>query len=126
MNEFDYDMTISSMGQSSSPGNEQRDYWSSLKADTSGSRNYIGVKNPAIDDIIEKLIQAPNREELVALTRALDRILLSGYYVIPQWHIDHFRVAYWKKLSRPAELSGLTPATTDTWWVKQSTETPAQ
>ncbi len=119
MNDFDYDMTISSMGQSSSPGNEQRDYWASAKADIPGSRNYIGIKNKAVDDIIEKLIQAPSRDELVALTRALDRILLSGYYVIPQWHIDHFRVAYWKKLGRPAELSGLTPAVTDTWWVKQ-------
>lgn len=118
MNKFDYDMTISSMGQSSSPGNEQRDYWASEKADITGSRNYIGIKNKVIDDIIEKLIQAPSREELVALTRALDRVLLSGYYVIPQWHIDHFRVAYWKKLGRPAKLSGLTPAVTTTWWVK--------
>jgi len=118
MNDFDYDMTIGSMGQSSSPGNEQRDYWSSVKADTPGSRNTIGVKDPVVDDLIEKLIQAPSRAELVALTQALDRVLLSGYYVIPQWHIDHFRVAYWKKLGRPAELSGLTPAVTDTWWVK--------
>lgn len=119
MNEFDYEMTISSMGQSSSPGNEQRDYWASSKADMAGSRNYIGVKSQAVDGIIEKLIQAPNREKLVAYTRALDRILLSGYYVIPQWHIDHFRVAYSKKLGRPETLSGLTPAVTDTWWVKQ-------
>ena len=119
MNDFDFDMTIGSMGQSSSPGNEQRDYWSSAKAETPGSRNYIGIKSPVIDDIIEKLIQAPNREELVAYTRALDRILLSGYYVIPQWHIDHFRVAYAKKLGRPETLSGLTPATTDTWWIKE-------
>lgn len=119
MNNFDYEMTISSMGQSSSPGNEQRDYWSSEKADINGSRNYIGVKNSVIDDLIEKIIQAPSREELVALTRALDRVLLSGYYVIPQWHIDHFRVAYWNKLARPKNLSGLTPAVTDTWWSEE-------
>jgi len=118
MNDFDYDMTVGSMGQSSSPGNEQRDYWASAKAEMPGSRNYIGVSHPVIDDLIEKLIQAPSREELIMLTRALDRVLLSGYYVIPQWHIDHFRVAYWKKLGRPSELSGLTPAVTDTWWVK--------
>ena len=119
MDNFDYDMTISSMGQSSSPGNEQRDYWSSAKADLVGSRNYIGIKDPVIDEIIEKLIQAPSREELVAYTRALDRVLLSGHYLIPQWHIDHFRVAYWKKLGRPETLSGLTPAASTTWWVKQ-------
>lgn len=118
MNDFDYDMTIMSMGQSDSPGNEQRDYWSSVKADMAGSRNYIGIKNDVIDDIIEKLIQAPNRAELVALTQALDRILLSGHYVIPHWHIDYWRVAYWAKLGRPETLSNLTPAITDTWWVK--------
>ncbi len=119
MNDFDYDMTIGSIAQSSSPGNEQRDFWSSVKADMQGSRNYIGVKDPVIDDVIEKIIQAPSREELVALTQALDRILLSGYYVIPQWHVDHWRVAYWKKLGRPENLSDLTPAITDTWWVKK-------
>ena len=119
MNSFDYDMTIGSIAQSSSPGNEQRDFWASEKADIPGSRNYIGIKDPAIDDLIEKIIKAPSREELVALTRALDRILLSGYYLIPQWHIDHWRVAYWKKLGRPDHLSDLTPAIGDTWWIKE-------
>lgn len=118
MNDFDYDMTIMSIGQSDSPGNEQRDYWASVKADMAGSRNYIGIKSEVIDDIIEKLIQAPNRAELVALTQSLDRILLSGYYVIPHWHIDYWRVAYWAKLGRPETLSHLTPAIDDTWWVK--------
>lgn len=119
MNDFDYDMTISSIGQSSSPGNEQRDFWASVKADIPGSRNYIGIKSPVIDEIIEKIIKAPSREELVALTRALDRILLSGYYLIPHWHIDYWRVAYWKKLGRPENLSNITPAISDTWWVKE-------
>ena len=119
MNDFDFDMTVMSIGQSSSPGNEQRDYWSSKKADIPGSRNYIGIKNPVLDDLIEKIIQAPNREELIALTRAMDRILLSGHYVIPHWHVDYWRVAYWKKLGRPENLSDLTPAVADTWWVKE-------
>lgn len=118
MNDFDYDMTIGSMAQSSSPGNEQRDYWSSVKADMVGSRNYIGIKNPVIDEIVEKIIQAPSREELVALCRALDRILLSGYYVIPHWHIDYWRVAYQSELGRPDILSDITPAVNDTWWIK--------
>ena len=119
MNDFDYDMTIGTIPQSDSPGNEQRDFWASVKADIPGSRNYIGVKDPVIDDLIEKIIQAPSREELVALCRALDRILLSGYYVIPHWHIDYWRVAYWSKLERPKHLSDLTPAIGDTWWVKK-------
>jgi len=115
MNDFDYEMTIGSLPQSSSPGNEQRDYWSSAKADLSGGRNYIGVKDPVIDDIIERLIKAPSRTELIALTQALDYVLLSGYYLIPQWHIDHWRIAKWKKLAHPATMSHLTPAITDTW-----------
>ena len=87
-------MTIGSIAQSSSPGNEQRDYWSSEKADLSGGRNYIGVKDTAVDEIIEKIIKAPSREELVALTQALDYVLLSGHYLIPQWHIDHWRAQH--------------------------------
>ncbi len=118
MNEFDFDVTINSIGQSSSPGNEQLDYWSSEKADISGSRNYMGIKSPVIDDLIVKIIKAPNRAELVALTQALDRVLLSGYYLIPHWHIDHWRTAYWAKLKRPETLSGLTPAIADTWWAE--------
>lgn len=119
MNDFDFDMTVLPIGQSDSPGNEQRDFWGSDKADTPGSRNYIGIKDKAVDEIIEKIIRAKSREELVALTHALDRILLAGYYVIPQWHTDHFNLAYWKKLERPKTLSPLTPGVSDTWWAKQ-------
>lgn len=122
MNDFDYDMTIASMPQSSSPGNEQRDYWSSVKANMVGSRNYIGIESAVIDEVIEKIIQAPSREELVALCRALDRILLSGYYVIPHWHIDYWRVAYNSELERPETLSNITPAINDTWWMKEKQE----
>ena len=119
MNEFDYDMTVGSIPQSDSPGNEQIDFWGSQKADTPGSRNYIGVKSKAVDDIIEKIIRAKSREDLVNHSRALDRVLLAGYYVIPQWHNDKFNLAYWKKLSRPTTLSPLTPAVAETWWIKE-------
>lgn len=118
LTDFDFDMTIMSMRQSSSPGNEQRDYWASAKADMPGSRNYIGIKNPVIDDLIERIIQAPNREELVALTRALDRVLLAGHYVIPQWHMPAWRVAYWNKFGRPDIVPHYTVGITETWWVK--------
>lgn len=120
MNTFDYDMTISSFSQSDSPGNEQRDYWSSQKADMKGSRNYLGIKNPVIDAIIEEIIRAPSREELIAQCRALDRILLAGHYVIPNWHIDHFRVAYWKKLQKPDKISPQAPNVSTTWWALKS------
>ncbi|PZO87479.1 MAG: hypothetical protein DI626_03940, partial [Micavibrio aeruginosavorus] len=84
-----------------------------------GSRNYIGIKDKVVDELIEKIIRAPSRAELVALTHALDRILLSGYYVIPHWHTDKFNLAYWKKIQRPENLSPLTPAVSETWWTRQ-------
>ncbi len=71
-----------------------------------------------IDDLIEKIIRAKSREDLVAHTHALDRILLSGYYTIPQWHTDTFNLAYWKKIARPDKLSPLTPGVTETWWAQ--------
>lgn len=119
MNDFDFDMTVSSIPQSSSPGNEQRDFWASDKVDIAGSRNYMGIKDPVIDALIEKIIKAPSREELVALTHALDRVLLSGHYLIPHWHIDYWRIASWKKLHHPETLSAITPAVSDTWWVEE-------
>ena len=118
--DFDFDMTISVFGQSSSPGNEQRDFWSSEKADTPGSRNLIGVKDPTVDAIIEDLIQAESREDLVNHTRALDRILLHNYYVIPMWHFPIWRIAYWNHLERPETLSPISPLISYTWWSNES------
>ena len=120
MNGFDFDMTIGGFGQSDSPGNEQRDFWGSEKADIQGSRNYIGIQNPAIDQIIEELIQAKSREDLVTHVRALDRILLSGHYVIPMWHYNKWRIAHWAKIERPETLSGISPLISDTWWAKEA------
>lgn len=119
MNDFDYDMTPLVIAQSDSPGNEQRDFWNSAKADMQGSRNYIGIKDPVIDEIVEKLIRARTRNELVAYTQALDYLLLAGHYVIPNWHTNTFRIAYNAKLDHPDTLSPLTPAVSDTWWVKE-------
>lgn len=119
MNDFDYEMTVLSIAQSNSPGNEQKDFWSSDKANIPGGRNYMGVKDPVVDDLVNKIIRAKSREDLVALSHALDRVLLAGYYCIPQWHTDHFNLAYWKKLERPKELSPLTPSVSDTWWTRQ-------
>lgn len=119
MNEFDYDMTVGGFAQSDSPGNEQRDFWESEKADMPGSRNYIGIKNPAVDELVEMIIQAKNREDLVSHVHALDRVLQWNYYVIPQWHIAHWRLAWAKKLKHPEHLSHISPGITDTWWVQE-------
>jgi len=119
MTAFDYDMTISVFGQSNSPGNEQRDFWGSDKADIEGSRNYIGIKNPVIDDFIEMIIKAKSREDLVTTVRAMDRILLSGHYVIPMWHYPKWRIARWHNIARPENLSGISPLIVDTWWYEK-------
>ena len=84
---FDFDMIVSTFSQSLSPGNEQRNFWGSDAAKTNGSRNIIGISNEVIDLLIEKVISAKDREDLIVTTRALDRVLLWNYYVIPQWHI---------------------------------------
>jgi microcin C transport system substrate-binding protein len=116
MNEFDFDMTVEGFGQSLSPGNEQRDYWGSEAADTPGSRNTIGIKDPVVDHLIDKIIQAPTREDLITATRALDRVLLWGHYVIPHWHNRTFRVAYWDKFDRP-DTSPPYGLPLFSWWV---------
>eukprot|EP01030_Chromulinospumella_sphaerica_P034438 gene34438-biopygen15348 len=97
----DFDMMVGSFPQSSSPGNEQREFWQSSSADKPGSRNYIGLKDPAIDELVEQLINADSRNSLVAHAKALDRVLQFGYYVIPNWHIKTYRVAYWNHLGHP-------------------------
>lgn len=118
METFDYDMIVDVFGQSLSPGNEQRDFWSSEAADRSGSRNTIGIKDPVVDELIEKVIAAPDRISLINSTRALDRVLLWGHYVIPHWHIRNFRLAYWNKFSKPT----ITPKYGigfESWWYDQ-------
>lgn len=116
MNEYDFDMTIGGFGQSSSPGNEQRDFWGSEKADIPGSRNYIGIKDPVIDEMIEGIIQAKDRQDLVVKTRAMDRVLLHSHYVIPMWHYNKWRMAYWNKIKRPEQLSPISQNISNTWW----------
>ncbi|PCJ98635.1 MAG: hypothetical protein COA45_07930 [Zetaproteobacteria bacterium] len=121
---FDYDIIIANIGQSSSPGNEQREYWGSDRADMNGSRNYIGIKDPVIDELITGIIHATSREDLVTKTRALDRILLWNHYVIPMWHYPKWRLAYWDTLKRPDTLSHISPMITQTWWSSAAENTP--
>jgi len=114
---FDYDVIIERFLQSLSPGNEQRDYWESSRADLPGSKNSIGIKDPAVDALVEKLIAAPDRDSLIAATRALDRVLLWNWYVIPHWHDSVYRVAYWNRFSHPAVAPKYGLGFTDLWWV---------
>jgi microcin C transport system substrate-binding protein len=104
LRDWDFDVVTNSWGESQSPGNEQREYWSSKTADIAGSRNIAGIKNPAIDKLIERLIYARDRDDLVAATKALDRVLLWNNYVIPQWTYTKVRTARWDRFGRPAEL----------------------
>lgn len=114
---YDFDIIVHSIGQSHSPGNEQRFYFGSAAADQEGGSNPIGIKNPAIDKIIERIVAAQDRTELVAATRALDRVLLWNFYMVPQWFAAADRVAYWDRLGRPAKLPSQIPARiTQTWW----------
>jgi microcin C transport system substrate-binding protein len=118
---FDFDMIVWLWSQSLSPGNEQRDFWGSEAAGVRGTRNMAGIKDPVVDRLIDLVIQAPDRASLVARTRALDRVLLRGHYVIPHWHIQAFRVVYWNKFSRPA-VSPRYALGFDTWWVDAKKE----
>jgi microcin C transport system substrate-binding protein len=116
--EFDYDMVVGGFPQSESPGNEQRDFWGSEAAKRSGSRNAIGLADPAVDELVEFLIAAPDRASLVTRTRALDRVLLQGHYVIPNWFIGSDRIVYWNIFGRPAVVPRMgVPAQLDAWWI---------
>lgn len=122
---FDFDMIIGNWGQSQSPGNEQREFWSSTAADRQGSRNTAGIKNPAIDTLIEDLIASPTRDVLVARTHALDRALLWNFYVIPMYHSKVDRIAYWNRFGFPDEtpMQGTSP---NFWWVDPDLDSALQ
>ena len=114
--EFDFDVSVQSWGQSLSPGNEQREFFSSEFADKTGGRNYCGIKNEAIDSIIETLIKAPHRAALIAATKALDRALIWNHYVVPMWHLPFERVAYWKRVRHPENMPGFDLGYPSIWW----------
>jgi microcin C transport system substrate-binding protein len=115
---FDFDIIVAAWPQALSPGNEQRDLWSSQAADTPGSRNYAGIKDPAVDALIDRVIFAKSRGELVAATRALDRVLLWNHYVVPQFAHDKLWAARWDRFGRPDPLPeyGGSAFPTVWWW----------
>lgn len=112
----DFDMIVTGWGQSLSPGNEQRDFWGSAAADREGSSNYAGIKDPGIDALIERVIYAKDRAELVAATHALDRVLLAHDYVVPTWNYPNTRTARWNRFGRPDKLPEYSFGFPDIWW----------
>ena len=113
---FDFDMVSWRIGQSLSPGNEQRDFFHSEFADVEGSRNLVGIKHPAVDALVAAIIAAPDRAALVAACRALDRVLQWSYFAIPQFYLDAFRIAYWDRFGRPAKQPDYVVGF-GTWWI---------
>ena len=97
LREWDFDMITAAWGESLSPGNEQRGFWGSQAADQPGSLNYVGIKNPAVDAMIEQVVFAKSYDDLVAAAKALDRILLWNHYVVPQWSYNKLRAARWDR-----------------------------
>jgi len=120
LNVFDYDIVVGNFAQSESPGNEQRDFWGSEAADREGSMNLIGVKSAAIDKLVDHVIFAKDRSELVAATRALDRVLQWNEFVVPQWYAPNVRIAYWDRYGQPKVLPALTPGFLQVWWFDQT------
>ncbi|TKB78618.1 MAG: ABC transporter substrate-binding protein, partial [Mesorhizobium sp.] len=112
---FDFDMVTGIFPQSDSPGNEQRDFWSSKAADAPGSRNLMGIKDPIVDALVDRVIYATDRDDLVAATHALDRVLLWNYYVVPQWHRPVVWLAYWNKFGMPEKQPAYLGVDTDSW-----------
>ncbi len=119
LDNFDFEMAILAYQMSEMPGTEQKEFWGSAAADIRGSYNVMGIKNPAVDGIVAELIKAEEKEDFEAHVRALDRVLLSEHYIIPQWYSPHKRVAYNKKLAHPqtSVKAGFDPFT---WWMKEA------
>ena len=116
MDTFDYDMAVTLVGQSDSPGNEQRDFFSCAAAKAEGGANYTGVCDKAVDGLIESVIAAKDRPQLITAVRALDRVLLWGNYVVPHWHYEHLDMAVWDRFGIPDKKMRL-GADPNTWWV---------
>ena len=117
LDSYDFDMILGGWGQSLSPGNEQRSYWGSQAAERNGTRNWAGIQDPVIDQLIQMVIAAPDRQELIHRTRALDRVLLWHHYVVPNWHLDYWRILYWDKFRRPEQMAPYALNFLDAWWV---------
>ncbi len=118
LDNFDFEMAILSFRLSNLPGNEQKELWGSASADVKGSFNVLGIKNPAVDGVIDQIIKANDQETYLAAVKALDRIIMNEHYFIPNWYSPHDRIAYNNKLAHP-ETEVKVGADINTWWVKE-------
>jgi microcin C transport system substrate-binding protein len=122
MDSFDFDMVVASFGQSQSPGNELKGMFHSSAAGQNGSRNLIGISDPVVDALIDQVIYAKSRAELLVAVHALDRVLLNGDYLVPHWYIATHRIAYWDRFAAPANLPLYYEAESwmlATWWMRE-------
>ena len=117
---FDFDITVTIFSQSQSPGNELMAMWHSSSANQEGSNNLIGLKDPVVDLLIEKVIYAENRQKLITAVHALDRIMQQGEYVVPNWYVNTHRIAYWNKFGMPKSYPLYYQANNwvTLWWMK--------
>lgn len=116
----DYDVIYSGWGQSLRPGNEQLSYWGSRSVDQNGSQNYMGISDPGIDKLINMIIFSENRDELIAATKAMDRVLLANNFIVPTYTLRASRIAYWDRFSHPEELPTYSIGFPDVWWSKSA------
>jgi microcin C transport system substrate-binding protein len=116
MDDFDFDMTVALIPESENPGNEQNGYWTSASAKQQGSDNVAGVSDPAVDDLVSKIIGAPDRKSLVTACHALDRVLLWRWYMVPHWHLTSAWVAYWDRFGRVGKPVR-TGVEFEAWWI---------
>ncbi len=114
---FDYDMTVRNFRVSLSPGNELRNYFGSKAESIKGSKNYIGINSNTVDAMIDHIVTAKNRKELITAVRALDRVLTHNHYIIPNWYIPSYRIAYWNKFEQP-KVSPKYGLGVFSWWIK--------
>ena len=120
LRDWDFDIIVAVWEETLTPGSEQWDYWGSHAADLQGSRNLIGIKNPAVDALINRIVFANNREDLVAASKALDRVLLWNHYVVPQWNFSKVRTARWDRFDHPRRMPKYGQAAFPTlWWRHQ-------
>ncbi len=119
---FDFDMIMVSNPQRTVPGKEQFDMWGSQAANISGAKNYAGIHDKVVDELIKVIETAPTFNDLIVRTRALDRVLLWGYYMIPAWYKDSLTIAYWDRFGRPSTAPSHTPFSFETWWVDEKKE----
>jgi microcin C transport system substrate-binding protein len=116
---FDFDVIVHWYTQTNAPGNELLNYWHSDRADVQGSLNLIGIKNPAVDKMLEHATNAKSEQELASATRALDRVLLWNFYVVPHWHNRTHRLIYWNKFGRPENTPPFSLGFLDSWWIDE-------